>query len=132
VEISARTSRSVERQGSLRSVASEGYSRHRPELTALYAIVRDNLETFFGSVAGLQRSSADLRLNPHVHAVFLDGAWYEVEPDVVHGRPRSAPEGRAQGWSPSSTGQKSPPQASVANISASSSQVPSTRRHFAE
>ena len=30
-----------------------------------------------GSVAVLQRTSADLRLNPHVHAVFLDGCWYE-------------------------------------------------------
>ncbi len=30
-----------------------------------------------GWVAILQRTSADLRLNPHVHAVFLDGAWYE-------------------------------------------------------
>lgn len=30
-----------------------------------------------GSVAVLQRTSADLRLNPHVHAVFLNGSWYE-------------------------------------------------------
>jgi len=31
----------------------------------------------------LQRSSADLRLNPHIHAVFLDGAWHEQEDDLV-------------------------------------------------
>jgi hypothetical protein len=32
-----------------------------------------------GSVSVLQRASSDLRLNPHVHAVLLDGAWYEQE-----------------------------------------------------
>ncbi|MCL4819932.1 MAG: transposase zinc-binding domain-containing protein, partial [Vicinamibacteria bacterium] len=62
MEISARTSRSVERQGSLRSVASEGYSRHRPELTALYAIVRDNLETFFG---GISDGALEVRVPKH-------------------------------------------------------------------
>jgi hypothetical protein len=30
-----------------------------------------------GSVTVLQRTSSDLRLNPHVHMVALDGAWYE-------------------------------------------------------
>jgi hypothetical protein len=34
-------------------------------------------------VAVLQRTSADLRLNPHVHAVFLDGAWYEQGDGLV-------------------------------------------------
>jgi len=36
-----------------------------------------------GSVAVLQRTSADLRLNPHVHAVFLDGAWHAQDDDLV-------------------------------------------------
>ena len=30
-----------------------------------------------GSVTVLQRTSSDLRLNPHLHVVVLDGAWYE-------------------------------------------------------
>lgn len=29
------------------------------------------------AVTVLQRTSSDLRLNPHLHAVFLDGAWHE-------------------------------------------------------
>jgi hypothetical protein len=36
-----------------------------------------------GSVTVLQRVSSDLRLNPHIHAVFLDGAWYEQEDELV-------------------------------------------------
>jgi hypothetical protein len=39
-------------RGSLPSAgASGGYSRHRPELTALYAVVRDNLETLYGAIS---------------------------------------------------------------------------------
>ena len=30
-----------------------------------------------GAVTVVQRTSSDLRLNPHSHAVFLDGAWHE-------------------------------------------------------
>jgi hypothetical protein len=30
-----------------------------------------------GAVTAVQRTSSDLRLNPHLHAVVLDGAWYE-------------------------------------------------------
>jgi hypothetical protein len=30
-----------------------------------------------GAVTVVQRTSSDLRLNPHLHAVFLDGAWHE-------------------------------------------------------
>ncbi len=30
-----------------------------------------------GAVTSVQRTSSDMRLNPHLHAVFLDGAWYE-------------------------------------------------------
>ena len=32
-----------------------------------------------GAVVALQRTSSDLKLNPHVHAVFLDGAYAEAE-----------------------------------------------------
>jgi len=62
VEISAEIHRSVERQGSLRSVASEGYSRHRPEFTALYAVVRDNLETLYGAISD---GALDVRVPKH-------------------------------------------------------------------
>jgi hypothetical protein len=30
-----------------------------------------------GAVTAVQRTSSDMRLNPHLHAVVLDGAWYE-------------------------------------------------------
>lgn len=30
-----------------------------------------------GAVSVVQRASSDLRLNPHLHLVVLDGAWYE-------------------------------------------------------
>jgi len=30
-----------------------------------------------GAVTGVQRTSSDLRLNPHLHLVGLDGAWHE-------------------------------------------------------
>ena len=30
-----------------------------------------------GAVTSVQRTSSDMRLNPHLHAVFLAGAWYE-------------------------------------------------------
>ena len=30
-----------------------------------------------GAVTGVQRTSSDLRLNPHLHMVALDGAWHE-------------------------------------------------------
>jgi len=36
-----------------------------------------------GSVTVLQRTSSDLRLNPHVHSVFLDGVWHEQEDELV-------------------------------------------------
>ena len=31
-----------------------------------------------GSITALQRTSSDLRLNPHLHALFLDGAYHEA------------------------------------------------------
>ena len=30
--------------------AAGGYRRHRPETTALYEVVRDNLETLYGAI----------------------------------------------------------------------------------
>jgi hypothetical protein len=30
-----------------------------------------------GAVTVVQRTSSDLRLNPHLHLVVLDGVWYE-------------------------------------------------------
>jgi hypothetical protein len=32
-----------------------------------------------GSVTVIQRTSSDLRLNPHLHTIVLDGAWHEGE-----------------------------------------------------
>ena len=36
-----------------------------------------------GSVTVLQRTSSDLRLNPHLHLVALDGAYHEQGADLV-------------------------------------------------
>ena len=36
-----------------------------------------------GAVVALQRTSADLRLNPHLHVLFLDGIYREEGEDVV-------------------------------------------------
>src|SRR6476660_9257799 len=43
-----------------------------------------------GAVLVVQRTSSDLRLNPHVHAVFLDGVFHEgAEGEVeFHALPR--------------------------------------------
>ena len=44
-----------------------------------------------GAVLVVQRTSSDLRLNPHVHAVFLDGVFHEVgggRAPVFHALPR--------------------------------------------
>jgi hypothetical protein len=30
-----------------------------------------------GAITVVQRTSCDLRLNPHLHGVFRDGAWHE-------------------------------------------------------
>ena len=35
-----------------------------------------------GSVTAVQRTSSDMRLNPHLHAVVLDGAWYEQDGEL--------------------------------------------------
>ena len=49
---------------------------------ALRAQQQGQLGAKTGSLAVLQRTSADLRLNPHVYAVFLDGACSAVSPRV--------------------------------------------------
>ena len=36
-----------------------------------------------GAVVALQRTSSDLRLNPHLHVVFLDGVYHEEQGEVV-------------------------------------------------
>jgi hypothetical protein len=56
VEIGAAVHRSVQGQRPPRSDVSGGYSRHRPEFTALYAVVRDNLETLYGAISDALRS----------------------------------------------------------------------------
>ena len=40
-----------------------------------------------GSVTVVQRTSSDLRLNPHLHAVFLDGAYRQEEGETLTWRP---------------------------------------------
>jgi len=35
-----------------------------------------------GAVVALQRTSSDLKLNPHVHAVFLDGVYRNVDEEL--------------------------------------------------
>ena len=36
-----------------------------------------------GAVTAVQRTSSDLRLNPHLHTIALDGAWYEQGSGLV-------------------------------------------------
>ena len=36
-----------------------------------------------GGVTVVQRTSSDLRLNPHLHVVFLDGAYHEQAPQLA-------------------------------------------------
>ncbi len=36
-----------------------------------------------GAVTVVQRTSSDLKLNPHLHGIFLDGAWHEQEGELV-------------------------------------------------
>jgi hypothetical protein len=38
-----------------------------------------------GAVTVVQRTSSDLRLNPHLHLVVLDGAWYEAGGELAWG-----------------------------------------------
>ena len=36
-----------------------------------------------GAVTAVQRASSDLRLNPHLHMIALDGAWHEQGTELV-------------------------------------------------
>ena len=36
-----------------------------------------------GAVTAVQRASSDLRLNPHLHTIALDGAWHEHGSELV-------------------------------------------------
>jgi hypothetical protein len=36
-----------------------------------------------GAVTVVQRTSSDLRLNPHLHVVLLDGVYYEQGPQLA-------------------------------------------------
>ena len=36
-----------------------------------------------GAVTAVQRTSSDMRLNPHLHTVALDGAWSEQGSELV-------------------------------------------------
>ncbi len=36
-----------------------------------------------GQITVVQRTSSDLRLNPHLHALFLDGAYHEAGDELV-------------------------------------------------
>jgi len=63
----------------------------RKLLPRIYAIFYDSIQCFYqrrlaelghhggrtGSVTAIQRASSDLRLNPHLHGVFLDGVFVE-------------------------------------------------------
>ena len=50
-----------------------------------------------GAVVALQRASADLRLNPHIHGIFLDGVFVSDDDGVPAFRPlpvgRRSPSG---------------------------------------
>ncbi len=43
-----------------------------------------------GAVVAVQRTSSDLKLNPHVHAVFLDGVYEDAK--------ETAPRSRSTRW----------------------------------
>jgi len=36
-----------------------------------------------GTITVVQRTSSDLRLNPHLHVIFLDGAYHERDAELV-------------------------------------------------
>ena len=37
-----------------------------------------------GAVTAVQRTSSDLRLNPHLHTIALDGAWHAQGNELVY------------------------------------------------
>jgi hypothetical protein len=72
-------------------------ARDGAELAALSRIFEETVQGFYarrareeghpagrtGSVTVVQRTCSDLRVNPHLHGVFLDGTWHEEEGDLV-------------------------------------------------
>ena len=48
-----------------------------------------------GAVTAVQRTSSDLRLNPHLHMIALDGAWREDGGEFGSGRARTSPDQRS-------------------------------------
>jgi hypothetical protein len=70
---------------------------NRTLLGRIYAIFYDSIQRFYqrrladlghtggrtGSVTAIQRASSDLRLNPHLHGVFLDGVFIERDDDEL-------------------------------------------------
>jgi len=72
--------------------AAVAYDRHL--LPRVYGLFYDSIQGFYrrrladhgypggrtGSVTAIQRCSGDLRLNPHLHGVFLDGVYVESVP----------------------------------------------------
>jgi hypothetical protein len=51
------------------------YERRRPESTTLHQVVRGVAGGHSGSITVIQRLQSDLRLNPHCHAILLDGVF---------------------------------------------------------
>ena len=49
-----------------------------------------------GAVTVVQRTSSDLRLNPHLHLVALDGAWHEQGGELVLARARAPADERGR------------------------------------
>jgi hypothetical protein len=52
----------VTRDPSARPAKPPSYERHRPELTSLYGVVRDNLDTLYGAI---DDGALDVRLPKH-------------------------------------------------------------------
>jgi hypothetical protein len=46
-----------------------------------------------GAVVVVQRTSSDLKLNPHLHIIFLDGVYRELDASTVTGSPTSLGRG---------------------------------------
>ena len=72
----------------------DGYARRKPEASALHQVVRENVLTLYAAIeqgfaSPLPKFVRDelegLRLNPHYHAVFLDGVFAAGEDGVVAG-----------------------------------------------
>ena len=73
------------RDGALLGSLTRIFEETVQEFYARRARQEGHLGAKTGSVTVLQRASSDMRLNPHVHAVFLDGAWHEQKDELVFG-----------------------------------------------